>query len=136
MIESNVLIISLIITILLPFVAKAPLAWAMKKQGGGNIAGYDNQHPRQQQRQLTGFGARCLAAHENSFEAIIMFAPAVLLAIATNNANETTANLAMAFVICRIAYLFLYWLNFDKLRSIVWVIGVVCSIAIMFQCLA
>lgn len=134
MTELNVIITCLIIVTLLPFLAKAPLAWAMNEYGNGESKGYDNAHPRQQQRQLTGFGARCLAAHENSFEAIIMFAPAVLLAIATNNANEYTANLAMGFVICRIAYLLSYWFNLDKIRSTVWVVGVVCSFTIMFGC--
>ncbi|NVK24006.1 MAG: MAPEG family protein [Gammaproteobacteria bacterium] len=131
----NVIIFSLIIVTLLPFVAKTPLALAMKKHGGGNLGGYDNQHPRQQQKQLTGFGARCLAAHENSFEAIILFAPAALLVIATQNTNEFNANLAMAYVICRIAYLFCYWFNFDKLRSLVWIIGVLSSMTMMVSCL-
>lgn len=54
------------ISALLIFVARMPVAKAMKEQGG-----YNNHLPRQQQAQLTGFGARALAAHQNSFEAFI-----------------------------------------------------------------
>ena len=64
------------ISALLIFIAKAPLARAMKQEGGQ----YDNHHPRAQQARLTGFGARALAAHQNSFEAFPLFAVAVLMA--------------------------------------------------------
>ena len=45
----------------MPILFKAPLAFAMNKLGG-----YDNRHPRAQQAQLKGFGARALAVHQNS----------------------------------------------------------------------
>ena len=43
------------ISALLIYVARMPVAKAMKEQGG-----YDNHLPRQQQAQLTGFGARAV----------------------------------------------------------------------------
>lgn len=131
----NTLITCLIIAALLPYFAKAPLAWAMKKHGGGEIGGYDNQEPRSQQKQLSGFGARCLAAHENSFEALLVFASATLLVIATDNINRDMALLACAFVVCRVLYLIFYWSNFDKLRSTVWLLGIFASFSMMFKCL-
>lgn len=132
----NTLIVCLITAALLPYVAKAPLAWAMKQHGGGELGGYDNQEPRSQQKQLSGFGARCLAAHENSFEALLVFASAVLLAIATDNVTRDIAFLATTFIICRVLYLIFYWSNFDKLRSTVWILGIFSSFAIMFKCLS
>jgi len=42
------------------------------------VWGYNNSHPREQQSKLTGFGARALTAHQNAFESLIIFAPAVL----------------------------------------------------------
>ncbi len=89
MTATDFLIINLIIITLLPIVAKAPVALAMKKLGGGNIGGYDNKLPREQQKSLSGFGARCLAAHQNSFEALIMFTPALLVVMTTGMANDT-----------------------------------------------
>ena len=133
--EINWLIGCLIVASLLPYLAKVPLALAMYKEGDGPVRGYDNRQPRIQQQKLTGFGARCLAAHENSFEALILFATAILLTLATDNADRHSAFLASVFIISRIAYLFCYWLNWDKLRSTVWAIGIISSVSIMFASL-
>ena len=119
----------------MPLLAKAPLAHAMKQQGGGKVSGYDNKHPRQQQSELTGFGARCLAAHQNSFEAMIFFAPAAVLTIATNTLTATTAWLCITWVVCRLAYLICYWRNWDLMRSSVWAIAIICNFYLFFSCL-
>lgn len=131
----DILIVNLIVLTLLPIVAKAPVASAMKKIGGGNISGYDNKHPRLQQQELTGFGARCLAAHINSFEALIMFVPAVLLVIIMGLASTHTAMLVSAFTLCRIMYLAFYWADFDKLRSSVWAIGLLINLYLFIYCM-
>ena len=136
MTATDFLIINLIIITLLPIVAKAPVALAMKKLGGGNIGGYDNKLPREQQKSLSGFGARCLAAHQNSFEALIMFTPALLVVMATSMANEHTVMMVTGFTLCRIAYLFCYWLDIDKLRSVVWGIGVFINVYLHAYCLS
>lgn len=133
---TDYLIINLIIITLLPIVAKAPVALAMKKIGGGNISGYDNKLPREQQKSLSGFGARCLAAHQNSFEALIMFTPALLLVIAMTAANSHTVMMASLFTACRVAYLICYWLDLDKLRSVVWGLGVFINIYLLAYCLS
>lgn len=124
------LIICLFIGAVLPFLAKAPVTAAMAKLGG-----YDNNHPRSQQNQLTGFGARALAAHQNSFESFIIFAPAVLLAVATNRTGETVQVLAIIHIAARIGYLALYLLDKSTLRSFVWAIGLFCSLGIIWQCI-
>jgi len=134
--ELNWLVGCLIAVCLLPYLAKVPLAWAMFQQGTESMPGYDNNEPRTQQKQLRGFGARCLAAHENSFEALILFVAAVLLTISTEHIDRNAVVLAMAFVICRVFYLFFYWLNWDKLRSSVWFIGMLCVFTMMFRCMS
>ncbi|WP_299265094.1 MAPEG family protein [uncultured Psychrosphaera sp.] len=135
MTELNWLIYCLIIAALLPYIAKMPLASAMKQQGEGKLSGYDNELPREQQKKLTGFGARCLAAHENSFEALILFSISVLLVIATGHVDSFSVILSILFIVCRIAYLVFYWINWDKLRSTVWFIGIISNIAMMIHCL-
>lgn len=135
MTDINSLIYCLIIAALLPYVAKVPLAIAMTKQGGGAFFGYDNQLPRVQQQSLTGFGARCLAAHQNSFEALIIFAAAVLLVITTGHITEFSVLLSVLFIVSRVVYLMCYWLNWDKLRSTAWAVGILSNFAIMFHCL-
>lgn len=124
------LIWCLFIATLLPFIAKGPVAYAMNKLGG-----YNNNHPREQQSKLTGFGARALAAHQNAFESLIIFAPAVLLAIATHHTGENIVLLAVVHVCARIAYNLLYLMNIDKIRSIVWFVATLSSFSIIWQCI-
>jgi uncharacterized MAPEG superfamily protein len=124
------LIICLFIALLLPLLAKGPVAYAMAKLGG-----YNNNHPRNQQSKLTGFGARALAAHQNAFESLIFFAPAVLLAIATFKTGDTIITLAIVHIVARIAYNVFYLLNISLLRSLVWAIATFCSFAIVYQCI-
>jgi len=124
------LIICLFIAALLPFIAKVPLAIAMHKAGG-----YNNNHPRAQQAKLTGFGARALAAHQNAFESLIIFAPAVLLAIATQNTGSFIEDLAITHVIARVLYNIAYLVNIGTIRSIIWAVGMISSFTIIYQCL-
>ncbi len=126
----TILIVCLFIALFLPYLAKGPVAFAMAKLGG-----YNNSHPREQQSKLTGFGARALAAHQNAFESLIIFAPAILLAVATFNTSDLVINLAITHVVARFAYNILYLANVGTLRSIVWAIATICSFAIVYQCI-
>ena len=119
------LLITLFIAMLLPYLAKAPLAFAMQKAGG-----YDNHNPRAQQASLTGFGQRANAAHYNSFEALLIYACAVFSAIALEAVDSTTVVLAWVFIISRLAYLVCYWLDYATTRSAVWIIGMVAAFSI------
>ncbi|MBK5511095.1 MAPEG family protein [Pseudomonas sp. TH15] len=116
------------ISALLIYVARMPVAKAMKEQGG-----YNNHLPRQQQAQLTGLGARALAAHQNSIEAFILFAVGVLMAHTTQTAGWLIDSLAIIFVVARILYLLCYLADIPKLRSLVWIVGLVCSLLLMIS---
>ncbi len=124
------LIICLFIAALLPFIAKVPVAIAMHK-----LNGYNNNHPRAQQAELKGFGARALAAHQNAFESLAVFAPAILLAIATNNTGAMIEQLAITHVIARVLYNIAYLINIGTIRSIIWAVGIVSSFTIIYQCI-
>lgn len=116
------------ISALLIFVAKAPVAKAMAEEGGGR---YDNRHPRAQQARLTGFGARALAAHLNSFEIFPLFAVGVLMAHVTQTFGVLVDVLAVVFVISRVLYLAFYWWDMHWQRSLVWVVGLLCCLLLM-----
>ena len=126
----TILIWALFIATILPFLAKVPVAYAMNKLGG-----YDNNHPRAQQNQLTGFGARALAAHQNAFESLIIFSAAILCALATNTVTESVQALAITHVCARIIYNILYLTNSGTFRSVVWFISLGSSLTIILQCL-
>lgn len=107
--------------LLLAILTKAPVAVAMARVGRGR---YDNRDPRTQQSQLTGWGKRALSAHQNTFEAIILFTPAVLIShFAPVAAQQTAAILALVHLGARIAYPVLYIADVHILRSLVWGVG-------------
>lgn len=122
----NTLIVCAIIAALLPYLAKAPVAIAMNK-----LDGYDNRHPRAQQSKLTGFGARALAAHQNSFESLLIFTIALVVVFASNTITATTETLAIIYLIARVLYCVCYYVNWHVLRSSVWLVDLICPIAMM-----
>ncbi|QRN03044.1 MAPEG family protein [Legionella sp. MW5194] len=124
------LLICLFIAALLPYLSKLAVVYAIKKEGR-----YDNHHPRQQQAGLTGLGARAVAAHQNSFEALLVFSTAVLAALATEHTSTVNQYLAIAFIAARLAYHAIYLLNWSTLRSTIWFVGWLCSISILWNCI-
>ncbi|QIR15368.1 MAPEG family protein [Shewanella aestuarii] len=126
----NTLLICLLIAILLPYLAKAPVAFAMAKLGG-----YDNAHPREQQAKLTGFGARALAGHQNAFESLLVFGLCVVSVIAANSVNDTAIMLAIIHVVARVIYHVFYLINYSTLRSLSWFVAIGASIGIFVQAL-
>ncbi|MBU2967763.1 MAPEG family protein [Pseudoalteromonas sp. C2R02] len=122
----EVIIICAFIAVLLPYLAKAPLAIAMNKESK-----YDNHYPRDQQARLTGFGARALAAHQNSFESLIVFSVALAIVLSTNNTSITVQILAITYLVARVAYCIMYYINLDKLRSLMWLIGLLCPLTMI-----
>ncbi len=115
----SIIIICIAAVVFMPFIAKIPVALQMHK-----LNGYDNKNPRDQQAKLSGFGARAMAAHNNCFEAISLFAPTILLVLALDEHTVYTVQLCLLYVLSRLLYLVFYWINWDKLRSITWLIGI------------
>ena len=127
----TIIIICLLIAIILPYLAKLPVGYAMQKAPGG----YDNNHPREQCARLTGFGARAVAAHQNSFESLTVFATAAITALAVGQVGQTIQILAMIYIAARVVYHFLYLFNYATLRSTVWFISYICCLEILWLCI-
>lgn len=116
----------LFIAALLHFVSKIPVAIAMSKRGG-----YDNRQPRLQESSLTGFGHRALSAHENTIESFPLFAAGILIALFAQVEQSSIDMLAISFVIARLLYLLFYLLDINLLRSLVWFVGYLSSLALI-----
>ncbi len=126
----NILIICLFIAILLPYFLKLIVAYYMKKEGS-----YDNHYPREQQARLKGIGARAVAAHQNGFESLLVFATAALTALATGHVGTNIQLLAVIYIILRVIYNILYLKNLASMRSLVWFVGIVCCLTILLSCM-
>jgi uncharacterized MAPEG superfamily protein len=93
---------------------------------------YDNSKPRDPAFYDGAIRARALGAHQNGLEAFPFFAFAVLLAEFREAPQNRIDELAILFLIVRIAYVFTYVGNRPRLRSILWNIGFVINVAIFF----
>ena len=106
------------------------VATGIAKKG---FEGYDNGMPRQWLAKQTGFRARANAAQANLFESLPFFFAAVIIASMANAPQNRIDLLAIGFVVARIAYLICYVANWPSTRSIVWLAGLACVVAIFFQ---
>ena len=93
---------------------------------------FDNSKPRDPAFYEDPIATRALGAHQNGIEAFPFFAAAVLLAEFRACPQNLINELAILFVIVRIAYVFTYIGNRQTLRSILWSIGFAINIAIFF----
>jgi uncharacterized MAPEG superfamily protein len=93
---------------------------------------FDNAKPRDPTFYEDPIATRALGAHQNGIESFPFFAAAVLLAEFRACPQNLINELAVLFVIVRIAYVFTYIGNRPTLRSILWSIGFAINIAIFF----
>ena len=93
--------------------------------------GFNNRKVRIFQTQLTGFRERAHWAHLNGFEAFPVFAAGVLMAAQQNVAQDRIDQLAVVFIAARVLYGAFYLLDWATMRSLAWVTGFGCSIALM-----
>jgi len=94
---------------------------------------FDNSKPRDPAFYDDPISARALGAHQNGIEAFPLFAVAVLLAEFRDGPQRLIDELAVLFVIVRIAYVFTYLGNRPTLRSILWSLGFAINGVIFFM---
>ena len=93
---------------------------------------FDNAKPRDPAFYEDAIRARALGAHQNGIEAFPFFAAAVLLAQFRGAPQNLINELAVLFLIVRVAYVLTYIGNRPRLRSILWSLGFVINVAIFF----
>src|SRR3984893_11786351 len=94
---------------------------------------FDNSKPRDPAFYNDPIASRALGAHQNGIEAFPFFAIAVLLAEFRAGPQRLIDELAVLFLIVRIAYVLTYLGNRPTLRSILWSIGFAINLAIFFM---
>ena len=90
---------------------------------------FDNRHPREDLAALRGWRARANAAQLNGFEAFPPFAAAVIIATMQHAPQARLDALAVAWVLLRLVYLGFYVADLAVLRSLTWVAGIACVVA-------
>lgn len=84
---------------------------------GKELGVVDNKRPREQLTKLKGWGARANAAHQNAWEALAVFTPAVLVAHVAQADATWSARLAIGWVAFRVLHGIVYLADLDKLRT-------------------
>lgn len=110
-------LVSLLILCVLPITC----AWAGGYYRAQQLGSVDNKSPRSQSLQLTGAGARAVAAQANCWEALAMYAAALLAVEISGIELDSIVNLAIAISVLRILYVPLYIFDQDKLRSMAFI---------------
>jgi uncharacterized MAPEG superfamily protein len=123
--------VCILLACLLP-IACAGIAKAGRFGVPRSLGGYDNHDPRAWLAQQTGYRARANAAQANSFEALPLFIAGVLVAHQTQAAQGLVDALALAFLGLRVAYIALYVADRQAARSAVWLLGLLCCVALLF----
>ena len=112
--------------VMLYLLSIAPIKWLRFRR-------FDNSKPRDPAFYDDPIAARSLGAHQNGIEAFPFFAAAILLAEFRACPQRLVDELAVLFVIVRIAYVFTYLGDRPTLRSILWSLGFAINIAIFFM---
>jgi uncharacterized MAPEG superfamily protein len=113
-------------TLMLYLLTIAPIKWIGFRR-------FDNANPRDPAFYDDPIGSRALGAHQNGIETFPFFAVAVLLAEFRGGPQRFVNELAVLFLIVRVAYVFTYLGNRPTLRSILWTAGFVINLAIFFM---
>lgn len=111
--------------------AVLPYLWAACAKSGAS--GYNNRNPRAWLAKQEGNYRvqRANAAHLNAFEAFAPFAAGVVMAQLAGVDAATIAALALAFVVLRIAHGLFYLADVPLARSLAWLGGYACVLALL-----
>jgi uncharacterized MAPEG superfamily protein len=109
-----------------------PYAWAVAAKTGA--PGYNNKDPRGWVSKQDSYRVRnAYGAHLNAFEAFPAFAAAVLMAQFAQVDAQHVAWLSMAFIAFRILHGIFYVTVQQALRSLSWLGGFACVVALMLS---
>ena len=109
-----------------------PYLWAVLAKT--SAPDYNNKDPRGWVARQDSYRVRnAYAAHLNAFEAFPAFAAAVLMAQFAQVDAQHVAWLSIAFVAFRVMHGIFYLAALQALRSLTWLAGFVCVIALMLS---
>ncbi|MBJ9986440.1 MAPEG family protein [Acinetobacter sp. S40] len=108
-----------------------PYVFTIIAKLSGGFKAKDNQNPRQFLAQSTGIAARANAAQQNSFESLPLFIAAILMAEYMVIPQNIIMTFGLAYLVLRILYGICYFINWATLRSIIWLLSMLCPISLL-----
>jgi uncharacterized MAPEG superfamily protein len=130
-------------------IAAAPaLAWSLLLSGAvvilslvplgagrakANFTPEDLAAPRAMFERLPAWGQRASWAHQNSFEAFTLHAPACLLCLQAGASGPLLTAAALLQPLLRLIYIGAYVANQPLLRSLCWAVALVCTAVLYLE---
>ena len=111
----------------------SPYVFTVVAKMAGGFKREDNQNPREFLAKTTGLAARANAVQQNSFESLPLFIAAVLMAEYMVIPQVVVMMFGIAYIVLRIIYGICYLANWATLRSIVWMLSLLCPICILLM---
>jgi len=108
-----------------------PYVFTMIAKKAGGFKAKDNQNPRDFLEQSTGVAKRAHAVQQNSFESLPLFIAAVLMAEYLVMPQSLIMTFGIGYLIFRMLYGICYLANWATLRSIMWLLSMLCPIALL-----
>ena len=90
---------------------------------------------RDEARSASGTTARLDRAQNNAIQAMVLFAPAILILAIKGAFSDTTILAAQVFLIARVIYLPAYAFGITGLRTLTWIVGFLSTISLYFLAL-
>lgn len=111
--------------------ALLPYVWVFVAKTSGER--YNNRNPRAWVAKQEGNYKvqRANAAHLNGFEAFPAFVAGVLMAQLAGVPANLVTPLAIGFVVARVLHGVFYLADMHTLRSLIWLVGMLCAVALM-----
>jgi uncharacterized MAPEG superfamily protein len=120
----TIVLACLLLVVLMPYVLSG-VGVAHKRRQFGSV---DNNNPRAQSAQLTGTGARAVAAQQNAWEALAVFSASLLAAFFAEVEPDALVLPALLFVAARIAHAACYLADLASARSSSFFVGTVACL--------
>lgn len=86
-------------------------------------------------RALSGWATKMKAAHYNAVENLVVFATLVLIANAAGVSNDVTVTACQVYFWARVVHLLSYTLSIPWVRTVAFVVGWGCQVALILQLL-
>ncbi|MCU4630735.1 MAPEG family protein [Acinetobacter variabilis] len=108
-----------------------PYVFTLIAKKSAGFRAKDNQNPRAFLEQSTGLANRANAAQQNSFESLPLFIASILMAEYMVVSQSLVMTFGIAYLVFRVIYGICYLANWSTLRSIVWLLSLLCPITLL-----
>ena len=75
-----------------------------------------------------GFVGRSARTLRNNLESCAMYVPVAVMALLLHQSSSVTVATAGVYVIARVVFTLCYWLKINSLRSLSWLVGMICIV--------